>query len=95
VNLFNYLRISNDTSFLHSRAAKSNLTVDQALEAIVLDWQGSVIPGTSLADYGTNLDGFSRTYMHVRPPPQPTPAVSVPCVHGFLFWFRCVADWLL
>lgn len=39
----------------------SNLTVDQALEDISMDWQGEVIPGTTLADYGTNLDGFSRT----------------------------------
>ena len=39
----------------------SNLTVDQTLEDISMDWQGEVIPGTTLADYGTNLDGFSRT----------------------------------
>lgn len=39
VHLFNYLRTSNDTTFLNGRAAKSNLTVDQALEAIVMDWQ--------------------------------------------------------
>jgi hypothetical protein len=67
VSMFNYLRTSNDSAFLASRAGQSNLTVDQALEAIVLDWRGSVIPGTRLADYGDNLDGFSRTYMHVLP----------------------------
>lgn len=54
------LRTSNDTEFLESRAAHSNLTVDQALEGIAMDWQEEVIPGTRLADYGTNLDGFSR-----------------------------------
>lgn len=80
------------------------MTVDQALEAIALDWsypspqiprsnlmirpvlrrgnkdvrqltvsaesfrrKTELIEGTHLADYGGNLDGFSKTYMHVLP----------------------------
>lgn len=51
-----------DACHLHS---PSNLTVDQALEDIAMDWQSEVIPGTTLADYGTNLDGFSRTQLRI------------------------------
>ena len=69
--MFNYLRTSNDTEFLESLATggvtSSNLTVDQALEGVVLDWKDVAIEGTRLADYGTKLDGFSRTYEHVMP----------------------------
>jgi hypothetical protein len=66
-NIFNYLRTSNDSNFLSQLAGQSNLTVDQNLEEIVLDWQAEVIEGTRLADYGGNLDGFSVTYQHVIP----------------------------
>ena len=65
--MFNHMTANNDTNFLKARAAQSNITVDEALGAIVLDWQGSVIEGTRLTDYGGNLDGFSKTYMHVLP----------------------------
>lgn len=65
--MFHHIRVNNDSTFLASHAGRSNLTVDEALDAIVLDWRGSAIEGTRLVDYPVNLDGFSRTYMHVMP----------------------------
>jgi len=63
-----HMRINNDTEFLNSKAGTSNLTVDEALENLTLDWMTRVIPGTSsLVDYGSKLDGFSHTYEHVMP----------------------------
>ena len=67
MSMFNYLKTSNDSAFLQQRAGQSNITVDEALEAIALDWRGLAIEGTALADYGTTLDGFSLTYKHVLP----------------------------
>ena len=63
----NHLRINNDTKFLHMRAASSNQTVEDALEAIATDFQEYLIPGTNLVDYGPAMDGFSPTYEHVMP----------------------------
>ena len=44
-----------------------NLTVEEALEGIVTDFQEYLIPGTNLVDYGPSMDGFSPTYKHVMP----------------------------
>eukprot|EP01046_Picozoa_sp_COSAG06_P025616 COSAG06_NODE_2163_length_7438_cov_2.447200_7_plen_421_part_00 len=65
----NHLRVNNDTAFLGQIAASSrlNLTVDEALEGIVTDFQEYLIPGTNLVDYGPAMDGFSPTYKHVMP----------------------------
>eukprot|EP00040_Diaphanoeca_grandis_P021873 m.116789 g.116789 ORF g.116789 m.116789 type:complete len:861 (+) comp28539_c0_seq1:178-2760(+) len=62
-----YLRVNNDTEFLTKQAAKSNLTVDQAFEAVVMDWEMYAIPSTHMVDYGGTMDGFSPTYQHVLP----------------------------
>tara|TARA_B110000208_G_C11778562_1_gene432975 strand:+ start:128 stop:2587 length:2460 start_codon:yes stop_codon:yes gene_type:complete len=71
VAMFNYIHTSNDTGFLDTLATngatKSTLTVEEALEGVVNDWKDVAIDGTRLADYGTTLDGFSRTYEHVMP----------------------------
>ena len=63
----NHLRINNDTGFLLAKAANSNMTVEDALEGIVTDWQEYLIPDTHLVDYGPAMDGFSPTYKHVMP----------------------------
>ena len=44
----NHLRINNDSTFLYSRAANSSLTVAEALETIVTDFEEYLIPGTHL-----------------------------------------------
>ena len=64
----NHLRVNNDTSFLNAHAANNTrgLSVEDALEMIVLDFKEYLIPGTSLVDYGPDMDGFSPTYKHVR-----------------------------
>eukprot|EP00040_Diaphanoeca_grandis_P030960 m.184217 g.184217 ORF g.184217 m.184217 type:complete len:635 (+) comp32181_c5_seq16:689-2593(+) len=66
----NHLRINNDTSFLAQSAtpiSKRNISVEDALELIVLDFMEYLIPGTNLVDYGPDMDGFSPTYKHVMP----------------------------
>jgi hypothetical protein len=65
----NHLRVNNDTAFLGKRAASArlSLTVEDALEGIVTDFQEYLIPGTNLVDYGPAMDGFSPTYKHVMP----------------------------
>ena len=63
----NHLRVNNDTNFLHSQAATSNMTVEDALEGIATEFLEYLIPGTYLVDYGPAMDGFSPTYKHVMP----------------------------
>ena len=67
MTMSNHLRLNNDTAFLNARAASTNKTVLEALEAIATDWQNYLIPGTMLVDYGPAMDGFSPTYKHVMP----------------------------
>ena len=57
----NHLRLNNDTAFLRSKAASSNLTVEEALEGIATDFQEYLIAGTNLVDYGPAMDCFSPT----------------------------------
>ena len=51
----NHLRVNNDTSFLRSRAASArlNLTVEEALEGIVTDFEVRVAVAPSLCDNNT------------------------------------------
>ena len=55
----NHLRVNNDTSFLRSRAASArlNLTVEEALEGIVTDFEVRVAVAPSLC--GNNTRGLS------------------------------------
>ena len=67
LTIASHLRVNNDSAFLAGMVRGRNLTVDDALEAMALEWQDRVIPGTKLVDYGEAMDGFSPTYKHVPP----------------------------